>query len=99
MLLTQSLALELAPHRINVNAIGPGWFRTPINDEMFRNEPWARGVLSLIPWGRTGTPEDLAGMAVLLASRASDFITGQIFYVDGGMMAGYKVRPIPRAEA
>jgi 2-dehydro-3-deoxy-D-gluconate 5-dehydrogenase len=98
-LLTQSLALELAPYRINVNAIGPGWFRTPLNDEMFRNEAWTRGVLALIPWGRTGTPEDLAGVAVLLASRASDFITGQIFYVDGGMMAGYRVRPIPKEEA
>jgi NAD(P)-dependent dehydrogenase (short-subunit alcohol dehydrogenase family) len=98
-LLTQSLALELAPYRINVNAIGPGWFRTPLNDELFHNEPWARGVLSLIPWGRTGTPEDLAGIAVFLASRASDYITGQIFYVDGGMMAGYRVRPIPKEEA
>jgi NAD(P)-dependent dehydrogenase (short-subunit alcohol dehydrogenase family) len=98
-LLTQSLALELAPYRICVNAIGPGWFRTPLNDAMFHNEAWARGVFSLIPMGRTGTPEDLAGIAVLLASRASDYITGQIFYVDGGMMAGYKVRPIPKEEA
>jgi gluconate 5-dehydrogenase len=65
---------------------------------MFQNDAWARGVFSLIPMGRTGTPEDLAGIAVLLASRASDYITGQIFYVDGGMMAGYRVRPIPKEE-
>jgi NAD(P)-dependent dehydrogenase (short-subunit alcohol dehydrogenase family) len=99
MLLTKQLALELAPYRINVNAIGPGWFRTPLNDEMFRNEAWARGVLSMIPMGRTGIPEDLFGITVFLASRASDYLTGQTIYIDGGMMAGYKVRPIPREEA
>ncbi len=99
LLLTQQLAVELAPYRINVNAIGPGWFRTPINDEMFLNESWARGVYSFIPMGRTGNPEELAGAAVFLASRASDYLTGQIIYIDGGMLAGYRVRPIAKEGA
>ncbi len=88
---TMGLAFELAPYRINVNAIGPGWFRTPLNDSLFQNEPWARGVRSLIPLGRVGKPADLAGTAIFLASAASDYVTGQLLYVDGGMLAGYKV--------
>jgi len=94
-LLTQHLALELAPVRINVNAIGPGWYRTPLNDGLFRDEAWARGVEAMIPWGRTGTPEDLMGAVIFLASRASDYVTGQVLYVDGGMLAGYRVQRLP----
>jgi NAD(P)-dependent dehydrogenase (short-subunit alcohol dehydrogenase family) len=94
-LLTMQLALELAPFRINVNAIGPGWYRTPLNDDLFRDEAWARGVTAMIPWGRTGTPEDLIGAVIFLASRASDYVTGQILYVDGGMLAGYRVQRLP----
>lgn len=99
MMLTRHLAFELAPYRINVNAIAPGWFRTPFSEQAFRNEDWVRGLVSMIPWGRPGTPEDLAGVAVFLASRASEYLTGQIIYVDGGMLSGYKIRPIPKQEA
>jgi NAD(P)-dependent dehydrogenase (short-subunit alcohol dehydrogenase family) len=93
--LTQQLALELAPFRINVNAIGPGWYRTPLNDDLFRDEGWARAVTAMIPWGRTGTPDDLMGTTIFLASRASDYVTGQTIYVDGGMLAGYRVHRMP----
>lgn len=93
--LTQQLALELAPFRINVNAIGPGWYRTPLNDDLFRDEGWARAVTAMIPWGRSGTPDDLMGTTIFLASRASDYVTGQTIYVDGGMLAGYRVHRMP----
>jgi NAD(P)-dependent dehydrogenase (short-subunit alcohol dehydrogenase family) len=94
--LTQHLALELAPFRINVNAIGPGWYRTPLSDDLFQDEGWARAVTAMIPWGRTGTPDDLMGATIFLASRASDYVTGQLIYVDGGMLAGYRVHRMPK---
>ena len=94
--LTQQLALELAPFHINVNAIGPGWYRTPLNDDLFRDEGWARAVTAMIPWGRSGTPDDLMGTTIFLASRASDYVTGQTIYVDGGMLAGYRVHRMPK---
>ena len=94
--LTKLLAMEWAPFRINVNAIGPGWFRTPLNDVLFQDEPWARGVVAMIPWGRTGTSDDLRGATVFLASTASDYVTGQVIYVDGGLLAGHRVLRLPK---
>lgn len=86
--LTKTLALELAPYNINVNAIAPGYYRTKLTEALFRDEEGYRWVLSRIPMGRPGEPDDLAGAAIFLASSASDYITGQILFVDGGWIAG-----------
>jgi 2-deoxy-D-gluconate 3-dehydrogenase len=86
--LTKTLALELAGYHVNVNAIAPGYYRTELTEALFRDEGGYRWVLSRIPMGRAGVPHDLAGAAIFLASSASDYITGQIIFVDGGWTAG-----------
>jgi len=85
--LTRQWAIEWAKYNINVNGIGPGYFKTALTADLFKDEVRSKWVLSRIPMGRTGTPEDLAGLAVFLASEASDYITGQIVNVDGGWLA------------
>ncbi|MGI6603516.1 MAG: SDR family NAD(P)-dependent oxidoreductase [bacterium] len=84
--LTRGLAKEFAPYHINVNAIGPGWYKTKQTEAVFKDEANVARLTSRIPLGRTGVPSDLAGVAVFLASSASDYITGQIIYVDGGWL-------------
>jgi len=91
--LTRALAVEWAPYNIQVNAIGPGYFRTEMTEPLFRDPEWVKRLLSRIPAGRVGVPEDLAGAAIFLASKASDYITGQIIYVDGGFLAGWPDKP------
>ena len=86
--LTKGLAKELGRYNINVNAIGPGYYKTQMTERLFQNPENVQWLLSRIPMKRTGVPEDLAGTAVFLASEASDYITGQIIYVDGGWLAG-----------
>lgn len=86
--LTRSLAIEWARCNINVNAIGPGYFETELTAPLFKNEEWKQRLLERIPMGRVGQPEDLDGITVFLASPASDYVTGQIFFVDGGFLAG-----------
>ena len=81
--LTKSMAIELAPHNIQVNAIAPGWFETDMTAPV-RAMPMNDEILARTPAGRWGQPEELAGTAVYLASRASDFVTGTTVYVDGG---------------
>ena len=82
---TRDLAVKWAQHNILVNCICPGFFVTPINQKLF--EKGAEQILSEIPLARTGGPDDLKGIAVLLASDASNFITGAIIPVDGGTIA------------
>lgn len=86
--LTRALALELAPHNIQVNAIGPGYYHTDMTDPFFRDPEHRQWIESRIPAGRIGTDEDLAATVVFLASPGSDYMTGQILYVDGGWLAG-----------
>ena len=84
--LTRALANEWAPKRVNVNAIAPGYMRTD-NTEALRADPdRSRQILERIPAGRWGEAEDVAGAAVFLASRASDYVTGHVLVVDGGWM-------------
>jgi gluconate 5-dehydrogenase len=85
--LTKTLAVEWAKYGINVNAIGPGYIATELTAPLQADVEFSKWVLSKTPLGRWGEPEDLVGTAVLLASKAGDFITGQIFYVDGGWTA------------
>jgi NAD(P)-dependent dehydrogenase (short-subunit alcohol dehydrogenase family) len=87
LLFTRALSIELAHHGIQVNAIGPGYFRTDMTEPFFQDPDHRAWIQKRIPIGRVGTPEDLAGTVVFLSSAASDYITGQIVYVDGGWLA------------
>ncbi|WP_121115371.1 SDR family oxidoreductase [Croceibacterium ferulae] len=84
-MLTRSLAQEVAPDGIRVNAIAPGAIRTPINKEARDSEEALTKLLRLIPYGRIGEPEDVARAAVWLASDDADYVTGTTLFVDGGM--------------
>jgi len=81
--LTKSMAIELAPHNIQVNAIAPGWIETDLT-VLVRNSPMNEAVLARTPANRWGQPDDLIGAAIFLASAASDFVTGVTLPVDGG---------------
>jgi glucose 1-dehydrogenase len=84
-LFMQSLAQELAPNRIRVNSIAPGAIQTPINRDAWETPEALASLLTLIPYGRIGQPEDIGQVAVLLASDDADYINGQTIFVDGGM--------------
>lgn len=90
--LTRTLACEWGKHGINVNAVGPTVFRSPLSDWMFATEGKGKDVreemLKRIPIGRLGEPSDLVGGLIFLFSAASNFCTGQVLYLDGGYTAG-----------
>lgn len=86
--LTKSQAVEFGKHNIQVNAICPGFVVTPLTDKIWSDPTMLEWVKPRLPAGRLATPKDMAGTAVFLASPASDYVTGQIIYVDGGFMAG-----------
>ena len=90
--MTRSLAVEWARDNICVNAIAPGRFWTKMTDAIFSNDALYASAVSPIPLGRPGTASDLAGATVLLASDASDYITGQTIFVDGGWMVNGGVK-------
>jgi len=81
--LTRSMAVELAPHNIQVNAIVPGWIESDMTAPM-KSRPFYQEVLRRTPAGRLGTPAECAGAAIFLASAAADFVTGATLIVDGG---------------
>ena len=87
--LTKALAIDWAKHRINVNAIGPGFIRTDLTKPLWEDDSFDKWVRWKTPWARWGKPEDLGNAAVYLAAPASDFVTGHILYVDGGLLSTF----------
>ncbi|HEV8255334.1 MAG TPA: SDR family oxidoreductase, partial [Casimicrobiaceae bacterium] len=85
--LTKSLAIAYAAEQIRVNAIAPGWIATPLTQALQDDPARSDTILSRTPFGRWGTPDDVAGAAIFLCSPAASFITGAILGVDGGYTA------------
>ena len=88
LMLTKVMALELAEHKINVNCIAPGAIKTLMNKAVLDDPKLEAEMNSKIPWGRMGEPEEVAKVALFLASEDSDYITGSTIYIDGGLSLG-----------
>lgn len=86
--LTETIALELGRHKITCNAIAPGVIDTDMTSGMLRDTTTANAMLARVPLGRAGTPNDVAPVAVFLASDEAAYCTGSVYYVDGGWLAG-----------
>jgi NAD(P)-dependent dehydrogenase (short-subunit alcohol dehydrogenase family) len=84
---TRTLAVEWAPYHVQVNAIGPGYVRTSLTEPLFANSEWVERVTRRIPAARTAEVADMLGTILFLASPASDYVTGQTLFVDGGWTA------------
>ena len=84
-MLTKGMCADWAKHGLQINAIGPGYFKTPLNQALVENPEFSGWLEKRTPAGRWGEPEELAGAAIFLASEASSFINGHILYVDGGI--------------
>lgn len=85
-MLTRTIAVELAPHGITVNNVAPGAIETPMDAPLERDPAQMNALLSEIPLGRMGKPEEVASLAAYLASDAAAYITGSTLFVDGGMI-------------
>ena len=88
MQLTKALADEWGEFGINVNVLAPGWFKTAQTQMLYENKEWVDYICDRIPLKRPGKPNDLDGAVVFLASDASEYITGQVILVDGGITTG-----------
>ena len=88
-MLTRALAVELAPHNVQVNGIAPGFFKTDMNAPLIANAEFSAWVAKRTPAGRWGDPPEIAGAAVFLASGAADYVTGHVLFVDGGFSVSY----------
>ncbi|MBS4173223.1 glucose 1-dehydrogenase [Bacillus sp. FJAT-49736] len=83
--MTKVLALEWGKYNINVNAIGPWYFKTPLTEKLLQDQAYVQDILSVTPMKRIGELEELVGPAIFFASDASNYISGQTMFVDGGM--------------
>ncbi len=86
-MLTKAMSVEWAKHNIQINGIGPGYFATEMTKKLVEDEKFDAWIKGRTPAGRWGDPEELCGTALYLASEASNFVNGQIIYVDGGLLS------------
>ena len=86
-MLTKGMAIDWGPHGLQVNGLGPGYFRTELNQALVENPEFSGWLINRTPSRRWGELDDLVGAAVFLASAASDFVNGHVLYVDGGVTA------------